>query len=105
MIVTLAWGSRKRHIAVDGEILCHPKFSDSVTQRSADVSYNALATYGIPTQPKTHADSKTLQTGGMIPAIALIEVKIQGSPLILSSICGSCQKRYARKLKEIQKCS
>ena len=63
--VTLAWGQKKRHIAVNGEVLCQPKFSSAIRQRG-ETGYNSLTVSGIPTEDKEYPDSQyTHSVGGI----------------------------------------
>ena len=93
MQVILAWGQKKRHIAVDGKVLCQPKFSNNIRQRG-ETGYNSLTVSGIPTEEKTIADDKYTHTDGIIPSLPLHEILIQGKPLVQKSICAKCKKIY-----------
>ena len=96
IIVALAWATKKRHIAVNGKVLCEPKI------RSAGYSvkngqYNTLALTGVPDYPKTTDDVRYCHGAGIIKFAALNEQPTYCDP---KSICRQCQKRYERRLQE-----
>jgi hypothetical protein len=92
--VIVAWAHQKRHLVVDGVVLCRPQFSDRIRPRGA-TGYNALSLHGIIDHPK-RPDSPGYHQAGSIPFLPLGDVE----RLILSSICAKCQRRYARPIKD-----
>lgn len=90
MQVALAWATKKRHIAIDGKVLCEPKI------RSAGYSvkngqYNTLALSGIPTYQRTTADVRYSHGDGIIPPVPL---ESQPHFVDTKSVCRTCRDRY-----------
>ncbi|MFA5790650.1 MAG: hypothetical protein WC976_06290 [Caldisericia bacterium] len=90
-VVCLAWAQKKRHIIVDGQILCQPKFSNHIRQRG-ECGYNSISISGIPNYLKKDNDIKSTHTDGIIPMKPLNEIE----GIIQSSICKKCKKEYAK---------
>lgn len=93
-IVALAWAQKKRHIAVDGEVLCEPKHTNKIRQRG-EGGYNSLTINGIPKDPKQYEDEDYpggggSHYGGVIPFKPLDEI----GGIIQRSICKQCIKKY-----------
>jgi len=98
--VVLAWGQKKRHIVVNGKILCEPDFSNHIRQRG-DCGYNSITVSGIPDYPKKGEDSKYTHTDGIIPFLPLDQI----SGLINTSICAQCSRKYEKYfLPQCEKC-
>ena len=92
-VVALAWATRKRHIAIDGKLLCAPAFTSGIRQRGAG-GYNSMTVGGVPSKPKELADDKGSHFDGVIAAAPL-----EAQPgIITSSICLACQTRFRRWL-------
>jgi len=101
--VTLAFATRVRHICINNEILCKPKFAGTIRQRG-DNGYNSLIVSGIPGYYKQHPDINYphgggAHYGGIIPFKPLDQIE----GIILSSICKTCLKRYNKLLKKENK--
>lgn len=88
--VALAWVTKKRHIAVDGKILCEPKHKTTGYSVN-NGQYNSVALSGLPDYNKTTPDRKLSHSDGIIPFLHLDE-----QPIFVdrSSICKACQKKY-----------
>jgi len=98
--VTLAFATRVRHICINNEILCKPKFARTIRQRG-DNGYNSLIVSGIPGYYKQYPDVNYPRGGGhhsdgIIPFKLLDQIE----GIILSSICKACLKKYNKLLKE-----
>lgn len=89
-VVALAWATKKRHIAVDGIILCDA-ISTSGGYSRKNGSYNGLALSGIPDFIKQVDDDKYAHGGGIIKPLPLEQ---QPYKIIPSSICAKCLKKY-----------
>ena len=90
--VILAWASRKRHIFVNGTLLCekvHKSAGYSPRGRHY-ISYQL----DMPKSPKATPDEKYCHSDGIIPAMPLDEIKIGNGGISRKSICVTCQKRY-----------
>jgi len=94
MEVVLAWATQKRHIAVDGQVLCKTR-SKTAGFSCANGQYNSLAMHGLPTNERTSGDVKYSHTEGIIPPLPL---EAQPFPVITKSICAKCKKRYEAKI-------
>lgn len=90
-VVCLAWAQKKRHIVVDGHVLCQPDFSNHIRQRG-ESGYNSISISGIPNYLKKDNDTKFTHTDGIIPAKPLDEI----DGIIQASICTKCKKKYAK---------
>lgn len=88
-IAALVWATKKRHIAVDGVILCQPPKSAGYSKSNG--SYNTLGLSGIPATRKIDDDVKYSHTGGLIKFKPLHEQDVM---IITSSICKKCLKKY-----------
>ena len=88
--VALCWATKKRHIAVDGEVLCDPKHKTN-GYSVKNGGYNSLSLSGIPTHSKLSNDIKGSHGDGIISFMPLEE-----QPLFIdtSSICSKCLKKY-----------
>lgn len=104
-IVCLAFATKKRHIAVDGHVLCEPK------HRTAGYSvkngqYNSLSLSGIPTNRKIHDDVDFINKMGKLAGThpdGIIDFKPldqQDTVIITRSICSKCLKRYNKLLEQ-----
>lgn len=95
--VVLAWAQKKRHIAINGKILCEPKHSRHIRQRG-ESGYNSLSINGIPDYKKKYDDVDYGRGGshhdGIIPFKPLNEV----GGIIERSICNKCKARYDKLL-------
>ena len=87
-VITLAWASRKRHIFIDGKMICQ---CDHKTRGGYSKKGGHYVSYQMemPTYKKT-PDSTYTHTDGVIPALPLD--KIGG--IFRKSICAICQKKY-----------
>ncbi len=87
--VILAWASRKRHLFVNGVLLCKKKHKtrDGYNHKGAHYMSHQLE---FPTWEKRGPDEKYTHLDGIIPAKPLDEV----GGIIRTSICAACQKRY-----------
>lgn len=90
--VILAWASRKRHIFVNGVLLCEKQHkSNGYSPKGRHyVSYQLE----MLSKPKSDPDTKHTHTDGIIPALPLDEIKIGDGGILRDSICAACQKRY-----------
>ena len=87
--VVLAWASRKRHLFVNGVLLCEKKHKtgDGYNHKGGHYMSYQLE---FPTWDKRGPDEKYAHFDGIIPAKPLDEI----GGIIRSSICAACQKRY-----------
>jgi hypothetical protein len=92
--VALCWATRKRHIAVDGKVLCEPTHKTSGFSYK-NGQYNSLSLTGIPKNRKIHDDQKYGHSDGIIDFCALDRQPIK---IITSSICNKCLKKYEKLL-------
>lgn len=92
--VVLAWASRKRHIFVNGILLCasRHKTGDGYNHKGGHYMSYQLE---FPTWEKRDPDQKCAHFDGIIPAKPLDEI----GGIIRSSICTACQKRYDKIFK------
>jgi len=91
--VVLAWASRKRHLFVNGVLLCgkKPKTGDGYSRKGGHyISYQLE----MPDKPMIHPDTKYTHTDGIIPYLPLDEIRIGNGGISRKSICADCQKRY-----------
>lgn len=93
--VCLAWATKKRHIAVDGKVLCQ------VEHRTTGYSvkngqYNTLTLSGLPTYERKMPDAKFSHGDGYMPFLPIEE-----QPLYVDkrSVCSKCLLKYAQLLK------
>lgn len=94
--VALCWATKRRHIAIDGRVLCETKhFTAGYSVKNG--SYNSLSLSGIPTHNKLSHDSKNSHSDGIIPWLPIEE-----QPLFINttSICVKCLKRYNQTFKK-----
>lgn len=92
--VCLAWATKKRHIAVNGKVLCGASSkSDGYSVKNG--SYNTIALSGLPTYEK-HCDDKRYSHGDGI--IAFERLDKQKWAIDTKSICSKCLKKYEREL-------
>jgi hypothetical protein len=93
--IVIAWASRKRHIFIDGALLCakEPKTKCGYSGRRRG---GHLISYQIemPDSEIQKPDEKYSHGEGIIPDLPLDEIKIGSGGIIRSSICTSCQKKY-----------
>jgi len=87
-IITLCWATKKRHIAVDGHVLCEPK-SINAGYSVKNGQFNSLALSGIPTNKYIGPDKQFSHSDGVIEDKPLVE---QG--IITKSICAKCLKKF-----------
>ena len=98
-VVVLAWAQKKRHIAVNGKVLCEPKHSRHIRQRG-ESGYNSLSINGIPDYGKKYNDVDYgkgrggSHHDGIIPFKPLNEI----GGIIERSICNKCKARYEKLL-------
>lgn len=91
--VILAWASRKRHIFINGVLLCEKKHKTTAgysVKGRHHISYQVE----MPNQPMSAPDGKYTHGDGIIPAMPLDEIKIGDGGISRRSICVVCQKRY-----------
>ena len=93
--VCLAWATKKRHIAVDGKVLCEaehrtPGYSVNNGQ------YNSLSMVGLPNSERQHGDSKYTHSEGFMPFLPIEE---QPHFVDKRSVCSKCLSKYAQVLK------
>lgn len=91
-IVILAWATKKRHIAIDGKVLCEVKHKNS-GYSVHNGQYNSIALHGLPDHPKQYDDDKLTHQDGIIEYAPLDQQKVK---IITSSICNKCLERYNR---------
>lgn len=88
--VCLAWATKKRHIAVDGMVLCEPKHKTSgYSHRNGQ--YNSISLTGLPTERKIHDDQKNGHSDGMIDYKPLSQQSVK---IDTRSICAKCLSKY-----------
>lgn len=92
-VVVLAWASRKRHIFINGVLLCEKKHKTHGGYSHKGGHYMSYQ-IEMPNRPKTDPDIKYTHTDGIIPALPLDEIKIGSGGISRQSICVACQKRY-----------
>lgn len=97
-VITLAWASRKRHLFVDGRLLCEK------THKSAGYSprggHYISYQLDMPKTPKQCPDERYCHSDGTIPFLPLDDIKIGDGGILRSSICATCQKRYDKLFKK-----
>lgn len=92
--VCLAWATKKRHIAIDGKVLCKPKHkTDGYSVKNGQ--YNSISLAGLPTRTKTEDDVRFSHSDGFIEFKPLSEQKIK---IDTKSICGNCLLKYEQEL-------
>jgi hypothetical protein len=91
--VCLVWVTRKRHVAVDGKLICAAK-QKSGGYTAGNGQYNSLAISGLPKTPHT-GDAPYTHPGGIIDYLPLADQK---KPVVTTSICKKCLTRYAALL-------
>lgn len=94
-VIALAWATKKRHIAIDGEVLCVPVKSRGYSVKNG--CYNSLGLSGIPDTPKKADDIKYSHCDGLIKFAPLDQ---QETKIVTSSICVKCLKKYEKALLE-----
>jgi hypothetical protein len=90
--VCLAWATKKRHIAVNSEVLCE------VSSRNAGYSvknggYNTLALFGLPTYNKHTDDMPGTHGDGFIEYKPLSQQRLV---INTKTICKKCVKQYEK---------
>lgn len=89
-IVTLCWATVKRHIAIDGQVLCAQNFTtDGYSVKNG--RYNSIQLSGIPTELKDDDDRPCCHTDGVISYAPLEK---QAVVINRSSICVKCQRKF-----------
>lgn len=96
--VLLAWATKKRHIAIDGNLLCEAKSKTSGFSIK-NGQYNSISLSGLPTRTKTDDDKKYCHSDGIIEFKPLDQQSVK---IITSSICAKCLKKYTKILQEEQ---
>lgn len=91
-IVTLCWATKKRHISIDGNVLCEPKYKTS-GYSVKNHQYNSLSLAGIPTHFKVTDDTKYGHQDGIIEFLPLNRQKVK---IEEKSICNKCLNRYSK---------
>jgi len=86
----LCWATKKRHIVVDGIVLCEPKHK-TTGYSVKNGGYNSLSLSGIPEHLKLTDDSKGSHGDGIIDFAPLEE---QTFTINRKSICTKCQNKY-----------
>lgn len=94
-MVVLAWATQKRHIAVNGHVLCQYK-GKTAGYSVRTGKYNSLSLNGLPTHD-FRGDRKTSHDDGIIQFLPL---SAQAVPVIPKSICVKCQAKYSRLLEQ-----
>lgn len=88
--VCLVWATRKRHIAIDGKVLCEPKHkTPGYSHRNGQ--YNSISLGGLPTHRKIHDDQKYTHSDGLIDFKPLNQQNVK---IDTRSICSKCLKKY-----------
>lgn len=93
--VVLAWGSRKRHIFIDKELLCKTRHNPGYSKGGHYNSYD-LDSDVFEYRMKS-IDTEYSHYQGIIKFVPLKKQKI-----ILSSVCKKCQKEYEKLLSNIE---
>ena len=88
--VCLAWATKKRHIAIDGSVLCEPKHKTSGYSYQ-NGQYNSISLTGLPIERKIHDDQKYGHSDGVIDFAPLNNQSIK---INTSSICAKCLSKY-----------
>lgn len=92
--VALCWATKKRHIAVDGKVLCESKSKKkSMGYSVGNGVYNTLALSGLPTHEKITHDKPYTHADGIIEFLPLNEQRFM---IDEKSICVTCIKKYNR---------
>jgi hypothetical protein len=92
--VCLAWATRVRHIAVDGQVICETKRKTSGYSVN-NGQYNSISLSGLPDYPKEGDDVKYTHTDGLIEFKPLDQQKMKIST---RSICKKCLSKYEQLL-------
>lgn len=93
--VCLAWATKKRHIAVDGNVLCEPIHRTSgYSYRNGQ--YNSISLSGLPTERKIDDDHKYGHSDGVIDFKPLNQQSVK---IDTRSICVKCLSKYERLLR------
>lgn len=88
--VCLVWATKKRHIAVDGIVLCEPKHKTGGYSHK-NGQYNSLSMLGLPKNRKVHDDEKYTHTHGIIDFKPLNQQSVR---IDTRSICSKCLSKY-----------
>lgn len=91
----LAWATKKRHIAVNGKILCEPS-RKTTGYCGENGQYNTLSLSGLPTYEKKEDDVKFSHSDGFIEFKPLSDQKVK---IDTSSVCSKCARKYKRLIK------
>lgn len=97
--VTLCWATKKRHISVDGVVLCNANHT-TAGYSTKNGGYNSLYLSGIPTHFKNSDDSKTTHSDGIVSYMPLDK---QPFKINRRSICIKCQNKYDALWRELTK--
>ena len=94
--VCLAWATRVRHIAVDGQVICETKRKTS-GYSVKNGQYNSISLTGLPNYTKEGDDTKYTHTDGLIEFKPLDQQKMKIST---RSICKKCLRKYEQLLTQ-----
>lgn len=90
--VCLTWAVRRRHIAVDGRILCETKRKTD-GYCTGNGQYNTLSLSGLPGYKKDTNDTPYTHLDGYIEYKPLPEQKVK---IDTRSICKKCLEKYEK---------
>ena len=93
--VHLAWATKKRHIAVDRNILCEAT-SKSAGYSVKNGSYNSIALSGLPTYQKHSDDVPGSHGDGIIEYKPIEQQKLRIST---KTICKKCLSKYEKIMR------
>jgi hypothetical protein len=97
--VCLAWATKKRHIAVDGKILCNTEHkTDGYSVKNGQ--YNTLSLSGLPTYKKHVSDTTFTHGDGIIDFKPISEQEMK---IDTKSICTKCLHKYEKNFNQPQK--
>lgn len=91
-IICLAWATKKRHIAVNGKVLCETK-SKTAGYSVKNGCYNTIALSGLPTYNKHTDDMPGIHGDGIIEYKPLDEQQLI---INTKTICKKCVKEYEK---------
>jgi hypothetical protein len=95
--VIIAWGSRKRHIFIDGKLLCETKHKPDYSRGGHYCSYTLS---GLPKHDKKpdvdYKGGGGAHLDGVIPFKPLDEI----GGIITRSICNKCQALFSKLLNQ-----
>lgn len=90
--VCLAWATKKRHIAINGNVICESERKTS-GYSVKNGQYNTISLSGLPDYKKTTNDEKFSHSDGIIEYLLLDKQSVK---IDTTSICSICIKKYQK---------